>query len=154
MVEVPAAVELASRFLREVDFLSIGTNDLIQYILAVDRSNRKVASLYEPLHPAVLSALNVTIEAGKREGKRVGMCGEMAGDPLCAVLLLGMGLEEFSMGSLYIPVIKKAIRSISYQTAKATAQIVLEMDTMGEIKRYLFEQMRDLGMVELLEMYH
>ena len=154
MVEVPSAVQLADRFLREVDFLSIGTNDLIQYILAVDRSNRKVAGLYEPLHPAVLAALVTTIEAGKRQGKRVGMCGEMAGDPLCALLLLGMGLEEFSMGSLYIPVIKKAIRSISYQAAKSTAQIVLRMDTVGEIKRYLFEQMRHLGMVELLEMYH
>ncbi|HEU4772056.1 MAG TPA: phosphoenolpyruvate--protein phosphotransferase, partial [Candidatus Udaeobacter sp.] len=154
MVEVPAAVQLADRFLREVDFLSIGTNDLIQYILAVDRSNRKVANLYEPLHPAVLAALNSTIEAGKREGKRVGMCGEMAGDPVSALLLVGMGLEEFSMGSLYIPVIKKAIRSVSYQTAKATAKIVLEMDSMGEIKRYLFNQMRDLGIIELLEMYH
>ena len=154
MVEVPAAVQLAERFLREVDFLSIGTNDLIQYILAVDRSNRKVASLYEPLHPAVLAALSSTIEAGKREGKRIGMCGEMAGDPLCAVLLLGMGLEEFSMGSLYIPVIKKAVRSISYQAAKAAAEIVLEMDSTSDIKRFLFEQMRDLGMIELLEMYH
>ncbi len=153
MVEVPSAVHLADRFLREVDFLSIGTNDLIQYILAVDRSNRKVANLYEPLHPAVLAALATTIEAGKREGKRVGMCGEMAGDPLCALLLLGMGLEEFSMGSLYIPVIKKTIRSITFQRAKATAQIVLQMDNVGDIKKYLFEQMRDLGMVELLEMY-
>jgi phosphotransferase system, enzyme I, PtsP len=154
MVEVPAAVQLADRFLREVDFLSIGTNDLIQYILAVDRSNRKVASLYEPLHPAVLAALASTIEAGKREGKRVAMCGEMAGDPLAALLLLGMGLEEFSMGSLYIPVIKKTIRSITFQGAKSIAQIVLQMDTVGEIKRYLFEQMRELGMIELLEMYH
>jgi phosphotransferase system, enzyme I, PtsP len=154
MVEVPSAVQLAERFLREVDFLSIGTNDLIQYILAVDRSNRKVADLYEPLHPAVLAALKSTIETGKRMGKRVGMCGEMAGDPQCALLLLGMGLEEFSMGSLYIPVIKQAIRTISYQAAKSTAQIVLQMDTVGEIKRYLFEQMRELGMVELLEMYH
>jgi len=154
MVEVPSAVQLADRFLREVDFLSIGTNDLIQYILAVDRGNRRVADLYEPLHPAVLSALHTTIEAGKKEGKRVGMCGEMAGDPLAALLLLGMGLEEFSMGSLYVPVIKKAIRSISYQAAKSAAEIVLQMDTVGEIKKYLFEQMRELGMVELLEMYH
>ena len=154
MVEVPAAVQLADRFLREVDFLSIGTNDLIQYILAVDRSNRKVANLYEPLHPAVLAALYSTIEAGKREGKRVGMCGEMAGDPLSALLLLGMGLEEFSMGSLYVPVIKKTIRSVTYGAAKSMARIVLEMDSVGEIKRYLFEQMRELGMVELLEMYH
>ena len=153
MVEVPSAVQLAERFLREVDFLSIGTNDLIQYILAVDRSNRKVADLYEPLHPAVLAALKSTIDAGKRVGKRVGMCGEMASDPLCALLLLGMGLEEFSMGSLYIPVIKKTLRSISYQNAKSAAQLVLQMDTVGEIKRYLFEQMRELGMVELLEMY-
>jgi phosphoenolpyruvate-protein kinase (PTS system EI component) len=154
MVEVPSAVQMASRFIREVDFLSIGTNDLIQYILAVDRSNRKVAGLYEPLHPAVLAALMHTIEVGKKEGKRVGMCGEMAGDPLCTLLLLGMGLEEFSMGSLFIPVIKKTIRSVTYQTAKAATQIVLQMDTVGEIKRYLFEQMRDLGMVELMEMYH
>jgi phosphotransferase system enzyme I (PtsP) len=154
MVEVPSAVQLADRFLREVDFLSIGTNDLIQYILAVDRSNRKVAGLYEPLHPAVLAALMTTIEAGRRQGKRVGMCGEMAGDPLCALLLLGMGLEEFSMGSMYIPVIKKTIRSVTYQAAKSAAQIALRMDTVGEIKRYLFEQMRQLGMVELLEMHH
>jgi phosphotransferase system enzyme I (PtsP) len=153
MVEVPSAVHLAERFLREVDFLSIGTNDLIQYILAVDRSNRKVANLYEPLHPAVLAALDSTIEAGKRTGKRVAMCGEMAGDPLCALLLLGMGLEEFSMGALYVPVIKKAIRSITYQAARATAQIVLQMDTVGEIKKYLFDQIRALDMVELLEMY-
>jgi phosphotransferase system enzyme I (PtsI) len=101
----------------------------------------------------VLAALATTIEAGKRAGKRVGMCGEMAGDPLCALLLLGMGLEEFSMGALYIPAIKKAIRSITYQAAKKTAQIVLEMDTVGEIKRYLFDQVRALDMVELLEMY-
>lgn len=154
MVEVPSAVQLASRLVREVDFLSIGTNDLIQYLLAVDRSNMKIAGLYEPLHPAVLSALMHVIEAAKREGKRVGMCGEMAGDPLCALLLLGMGLEEFSMGSLFIPVIKKIIRSVTYQAAKASAQIVLQMDTVGEIKRYLFEQMRDLGMVELMELYH
>jgi phosphotransferase system enzyme I (PtsP) len=154
MVEVPAAVQLAERLLREVDFLSIGTNDLIQYILAVDRSNRKVANLYEPLHPAVLAALYSTIQAGKRDGKRVGMCGEMAGDPIYALVLLGMGLEEFSMGSLFVPVVKKTIRSVNYEAAKSMARIVLEMDTATEIKRYLFEQMRQLGMVELMEMYH
>ena len=154
MVEVPSAVQLASRLVREVDFLSIGTNDLIQYILAVDRSNRKVAGLYEPLHPAVLAALMHTIDAAKRAGKRVGMCGEMAGDPLCTLLLLGMGLEEFSMGSLFIPVVKKVIRSVSYRVARSSTEIVLQMDRVGEIKKYLFEQMRDLGMVELMELYH
>ncbi|MFQ5683987.1 MAG: phosphoenolpyruvate--protein phosphotransferase [Candidatus Binatia bacterium] len=154
MIEVPSAVQLAPRLVREVDFLSIGTNDLVQYILAVDRGNRKVAGLYEPLHPAVLGALAHTIEAAKKEGKRVGMCGEMAGNPLCTVLLLGMGLEEFSMGSLYVPVVKKIICSVTYQAAKNSAQIVLQMDTVAEIKKYLFEQMRELGMVELMELYH
>ncbi|HEY3305349.1 MAG TPA: phosphoenolpyruvate--protein phosphotransferase [Candidatus Binatia bacterium] len=153
MVEVPSIVHLVSRIVREVDFLSIGTNDLIQYILAVDRGNHKVAELYEPLHPAVLAALSQVIEGAKTEGKRVGMCGEMAGDPLYTLLLLGMGLEEFSMGSLFIPVAKKIIRSVTYRQAKATAQIVIQMDTVDEIKKYLFDQMRELGMVELLELY-
>jgi phosphotransferase system enzyme I (PtsP) len=153
MVEVPSIVHLVSRIVREVDFLSIGTNDLIQYILAVDRGNHKVAELYEPLHPAVLAALGIIIEGAKREGKRVGMCGEMAGDPLYTLVLLGMGLEEFSMGSLFIPVVKKIIRSVTYRQAKATAQIAMQMDTVGEIKKYLFDQMRELGMVELLELY-
>jgi phosphoenolpyruvate-protein kinase (PTS system EI component) len=153
MVEVPAVVHQVARIVREVDFLSIGTNDLIQYILAVDRGNHKVASLYEPLHPAVLAALTDVIEGARRHGKRVGMCGEMAGDPLCTILLLGMGLQEFSMGSLFIPVVKKIIRSVTYREAKATAEIVLRMDTIGDIKKYLFDQMRDLGMVELLELY-
>jgi phosphotransferase system, enzyme I, PtsP len=153
MVEVPAVVHQVARIVREVDFLSIGTNDLIQYILAVDRGNHKVAGLYEPLHPAVLTALTEVIEGARRHGKRVGMCGEMAGDPLCTILLLGMGLQEFSMGSLFTPVVKKIIRSVTYREAKATAEIVLRMDTIADIKKYLFDQMRDLGMVELLELY-
>ena len=94
------------------------------------------------------------IQAAKREGKRVAMCGEMAGDPLATLFLVGMGLEEFSMESLFIPVVKKVIRSMSYQTAKTSAQIVLDMDTVAEIKGYFFSQMRNLGMVELLELYH
>jgi phosphotransferase system enzyme I (PtsI) len=77
----------------------------------------------------------------------------MAGDPLCTILLLGMGLQEFSMGSLFTPVVKKIIRSVTYREAKATAEIVLRMDTIADIKKYLFDQMRDLGMVELLELY-
>ena len=154
MLEVPSAVQLAGRLVREVDFISIGTNDLIQYLLAVDRGNRRVAGLYEPLHPAVLSALMQVIQAAKKEGKRVGMCGEMAGDPLATLLLVGMGLEEFSMASLYIPVVKKVIRSVTYLSAKKFAHVALQMDTVGEIKKYIFSQMRDLGMLELLELYH
>jgi len=153
MVEVPSIVHIVARIVREVDFLSIGTNDLIQYILAVDRGNHKVAELYEPLHPAVLCALTQIIEEAQRRGTRVGMCGEMAGDPLYTILLLGLGLEEFSMGSLFVPVTKKIIRSVTYEEAKATANIVMQMDTVGEIKKYLFDQMRQLGMVELLELY-
>jgi phosphoenolpyruvate-protein kinase (PTS system EI component) len=137
-----------------VDFFSIGTNDLIQYLLAVDRSNPKVADLYQPLHPAVLAALMQTIQGAKAEGKRVGLCGEMAGDPLCTLLLLGMGLEEFSMESFFIPIVKKIVRSANYQDAKTAAQIVLQMDSVGEIKRYLFEQMRNLGLVEVMELHH
>jgi phosphotransferase system enzyme I (PtsI) len=154
MVEVPSAVQMISTLVREVDFLSIGTNDLIQYMLAVDRGNRRVAGLYEPLHPAVLSALMQIIQAAKKEGKCVGMCGEMAGDPLSTLLLLGMGLDEFSMESLSIPVVKKAIRSMNYQDAQDSVQVLLNMDTVGEIKKYLFSQMRNLGMVELMELYH
>jgi phosphotransferase system enzyme I (PtsP) len=154
MVEVPSAVQLIKSLVREVDFLSIGTNDLIQYLLAVDRGNRRVAGLYEPLHPAVISALMQVVQAAKKTGKRVGMCGEMAGDPLATLLLIGMGLDEFSMESLSIPVVKKVIRSINYQAAKTSVQTVLHMETVGEIKSYLFGQMRNLGMVELLELYH
>ena len=153
MVEVPAAVQVAHRMVEEVDFVSIGTNDLIQYLLAVDRGNLKVASLYEPFHPAVLSALNQVIRAAKDNGKRVAMCGEMAGDPLSTLLLMGMGLEEFSMESLSIPVVRKLVRSVSYERAFAIGQAALRMDRVDQIKRYLFSEMRALGLVELMELY-
>src|SRR5207244_4886754 len=93
MIEVPSAVALANQLIREVDFFSIGTNDLIQYLLAVDRNNRKVAPLYEPLHPAVLSAVPDAIQAAKGAGKWGGMCGEMASDRLCTLVLLVFGLD-------------------------------------------------------------
>ena len=153
MVEVPAAVQMAHRLMEEVDFVSIGTNDLIQYLLAVDRGNRKVASLYEPFHPAVLAALSQVIRAAKDKGKRVAMCGEMAGDPLSTLLLMGMGLEEFSMESLSIPLVRKLVRSVSYERAFAIAQAALRMHRVDQIKRYLFSEMRALGLVELMELY-
>lgn len=154
MIEVPAAVWLADRFAQEVDFFSIGTNDLVQYLLAVDRNNRKVASLYEPLHPAVLAAIETTVRAAKRAGKRVSMCGEMASDPLCTLLLLGMGLDELSMEPFFVPVIKRVIRSLSYAQAEALTQEVVRLGTVREVKGRLFSALKDLDMMELVEMYH
>ena len=153
MVEVPSAVQTAHRLVDEVDFVSIGTNDLIQYLLAVDRGNRKVASLYEPFHPAVLAALQQVIQAAKDKGKGVAMCGEMAGDPLSTLLLMGMGLEEFSMESLSIPVVRKLVRSVTYERAVAIGREALRLDRVDGIKRYLFSEMRALGLVELMELY-
>jgi phosphotransferase system enzyme I (PtsI) len=154
MIEVPAAVWLADRLVKEVDFLSIGTNDLIQYILAVDRNNRKVAPLYEPLHPAVLTAISHAVRAAKRAGKRVSMCGEMAADPLCTLVLLGMGLDELSMEPFFVPVIKRVIRLLSYSAAQRLTQEVLQLETVQEVKGRLFKELKQLGMIELVEMYH
>ncbi len=154
MIEVPSAVSLASHLIREVDFFSIGTNDLIQYLLAVDRNNSRVATLYEPLHPAVLQAIHDTVQAAKGAGKWVGMCGEMASDPLCTVVLLGLGLDDLSMGPFFIPVVKRIIRSVPYAAVRALARDVLGLSTVKEVKGYLFDGMRSLGILELMEMYH
>jgi phosphotransferase system enzyme I (PtsP) len=154
MVEVPSAVSLATHLIREVDFFSIGTNDLIQYVLAVDRNNRKVAPLYEPLHPAVLAAIHETVQVAKGAGKWVGMCGEMAADPLCTIVLLGLGLDDLSMGPFFVPVIKRIVRSVPYTAVRAITRDVLTMATVKEVKGYLFDGMRSLGVIELMEMYH
>jgi phosphotransferase system enzyme I (PtsP) len=154
MIEVPSAVALANHLIREVDFFSIGTNDLIQYLLAVDRNNSRVAPLYEPLHPAVLSAVHEAVQAAKGAGKWVGMCGEMAADPLCTVALLGLGLDDFSMGPFFIPVIKRIIRSVSYAEARNITRDVLTMASVKEVKGHLFDGMKSLGIIELMEMYH
>jgi phosphotransferase system enzyme I (PtsP) len=154
MVEVPSAVTMAMHLVREVDFLSIGTNDLIQYLLAVDRNNHKVASLYEPLHPAVLAAIHQTVQAAKGLGKWVGICGEMASDPICSLVLLGMGLDDLSMSSFFIPVIKRIVRSVSTTEVRALARDLLSLPTVKEVKGHLFDGMKSLGIIELMEMYH
>jgi phosphotransferase system enzyme I (PtsI) len=154
MVEVPSAVAMATNLIREVDFFSIGTNDLIQYLLAVDRNNHTVASLYEPLHPAVLSAIHQTVQAAKGAGKSVGMCGEMASDPLCTLVLIGLGLDDLSMGPFFIPVVKRIIRSVPYAAVRAITRDVLGLATVKEVKGYLFDGMKSLGIIELMEMYH
>ena len=154
MIEVPAAVQLADRLIEEVDFFSIGTNDLIQYLLAVDRNNRKVASLYQPLHPAVLRALSAIISVARNAGKPVALCGEMAGDPLCTLVLLGLGLRDFSMSSFLVPPIKRVVRTVDMETAEEIACQALTLGTVKEVKRHVFEKMREFDLVDLMEAYH
>jgi phosphotransferase system enzyme I (PtsP) len=154
MIEVPAAVTLAPRLIEEVDFFSIGTNDLIQYLLAVDRNNSRVAPLYEPLHPAVLAAIADVAQAARDAGKSVGMCGEMAADPLCTLALIGMGLDDLSMGPFFIPVIKRVIRSVPFSLAEETAREVRTLATAKEVKGFLFARLKELGIIELMDMYH
>jgi len=143
MVEVPAAAVIAEDLAREVSFLSIGTNDLIQYLLAVDRGNDIVSPLYQEFHPAVVRFLRRIIERGKENKVWVGMCGEMAGDPLATILLLGLGLDEFSVVPHVLPEIKKIIRSVKYRDAKKIAKQVLEMQTEDEIKKHLSSLMKE-----------
>lgn len=135
MIETPASVLLADRFSTRVDFFSIGTNDLTQYILAADRGNRKLSSLYDAFHPAVLHAIQAVITAGHRAGIPVGMCGEFAGDPVAFPLLLGMGLDEFSVSARRIPELKQRLQKTSEAEARKLAERVLTCDTAVEAKR-------------------
>jgi phosphotransferase system enzyme I (PtsI) len=136
MVEVPAAAVAADVLAREADFFSLGTNDLIQYAMACDRTNEKVAYLYEPLHPAVLRLIQQTIEAAHRAGRWAGMCGEMAGDKEAIPILLGLGLDEFSMNAAAIPEAKHIIRALSFAEAKEIAAKALSFSTAEEIRTY------------------
>ncbi|CBJ82248.1 PTS family enzyme I and Hpr components,PEP-protein phosphotransferase [Xenorhabdus bovienii str. Jollieti] len=133
MVETPAAATIAHHLAKEVDFFSIGTNDLTQYTLAVDRGNELISHLYNPMSPAVLSLIKQVIDASHAEGKWTGMCGELAGDERAALLLLGMGLDEFSMSAISIPRIKKIIRNANYDDAKALAEQALSQPTAKEL---------------------
>jgi len=137
MIEVPAAAVLAGEIAAECDFLSIGTNDLIQYLLAVDRDNAAVAPLYQQFNPAVLRTIKSIIDAGHRRGIWVGMCGEMAGDPLATVLLVGMGIDELSVLPSVLPEIKKIILSIRFKDARRVVDHVLAMTTEQEIRDHL-----------------
>ncbi|MDI3481596.1 MAG: phosphoenolpyruvate-protein phosphotransferase system enzyme [Tepidanaerobacteraceae bacterium] len=139
MVEIPSAAVIADILAKEVDFFSIGTNDLIQYTLAVDRMNEHISNLYEPLHPAVLRLVKNVIDASHRAGKWTGMCGEMAGDVIAAPILLGLGLDEFSMSASSIPQVKKIIRSLSYDEAKEIAERALNMESPDEIRKMVEE---------------
>ncbi len=140
MIEVPAAAALTDILVKEVDYISIGTNDLIQYYLAVDRSNELVSYLFKPLHPSVLRLLKYIIETAQRERKEVTVCGEMAADTLSAIVLLGLGLRNFSMNPIFIPRIKKVLRSVEYKTAKEVIEEALLLKTAQEIEECIIER--------------
>ncbi len=134
MVETPAAAAIAHHLAKEVSFFSIGTNDLTQYTLAVDRGNEMISHLYNPLSPAVLTVIKQVIDASHAEGKWTGMCGELAGDERATLLLLGMGLDEFSMSGIFIPKVKKVIRNSNFAEVKAMAEEALSLPTAAEIE--------------------
>ncbi|MBP1658117.1 MAG: PtsA, partial [Bacteroidetes bacterium] len=137
MIEVPAAAMMAEQIAAVSDFLSIGTNDLVQYLMAVDRGNGSVASLYQPFHPAVIRTLHHVIEAAHKKHSWVGVCGEMGGDPLATVLLVGLGVDELSVIPPILPEIKKIIRSIKFKDAQRVANKVLTMTHEKDIRDYL-----------------
>lgn len=142
MIEVPSAVIMAEILAKSVDFFSIGTNDLIQYALAIDRDNEHVASLFQPFHPAILRMIHSVVKAAKNAGIGVSLCGEMAGDPLCIPFLLGLGLEEISVNARAIPIIKNLIRSISMEEARADFEKVMELVTARDVRAYAMERMK------------
>ncbi len=134
MIEVPSAIQLAHHLMEEVDFFSIGTNDLIQYTLAVDRNNERVATFFEPLHPAVLSSIAHVAKVGKKAGKPVGVCGEAAGDPLFALLLVGLGISQLSVIPSSIPLLKMVFRQAQHKTLCQVAAQALQAKTVQEVK--------------------
>jgi phosphotransferase system enzyme I (PtsI) len=133
MIEIPSAAVLIKDFAEEVDFVSIGTNDLIQYLLAVDRGNDIVGDIYQEFHPAVVRTLSQIITGGKSAGKMVSMCGEMAADPFAVPLLIGLGLESVSVSASAIPHIKRIIRSLEYKDLQKLAKDCLALKTEREI---------------------
>ena len=150
MIEVPSAVYQARDIIKRVDFLSVGSNDLIQYMLAVDRNNAQVAELYQEYHPAVLGALKQIVEAAHGENKPLGICGEMAGNPSAAILLTAMGYDVLSMNSTNLLMVKLAIRTFDLAKAKRILNKVLKMDDAKEIKLYVDGQMRKAGLGKII----
>jgi len=141
MIEVPSAVMMADKLAEEVDFFSIGTNDLIQYSLAIDRVNERVTYLYEPLHPAILRLIKLVVEAGHNAGIKVAMCGEMAGESAYSLILLGLGLDELSMTPLAIPRVKKIIRGSTLKESRELLDRAMTFSTFREIEEYVRRHM-------------
>ncbi|MDD5218150.1 MAG: phosphoenolpyruvate--protein phosphotransferase, partial [Candidatus Omnitrophica bacterium] len=145
MIEIPSAAVISDILAKEVDFFSIGTNDLIQYALAVDRVNEKIAYLYEPTHPAILKLIRQVVENGHAAKRWVGCCGEMAGDPTVAMLLVGLGLDEISTSPIVLPKIKKAIRSVHFKDVQRIAERALQFNTGREIQEYVHAALREIA---------
>jgi len=145
MIEIPSAVMIAEHLANKVNFFSIGTNDLIQYAVAVDRTNDRIAYLYEPFHPGVLKLVKITIDAAHAKGIPVAVCGEMSNDPAASLLLLGMGIDELSMAPYYIPSIKRTIRSVKFKDIREIAENALKLETAAEIKNLINNETRKMG---------
>ncbi|HEY5790871.1 MAG TPA: phosphoenolpyruvate--protein phosphotransferase, partial [Gammaproteobacteria bacterium] len=145
MIEVPSAVFQVDALARRADFLSIGSNDLAQYLLAVDRNNPHVAELYDTLHPSVLRALQLVIDGGHAHGRPVGICGEMAGQPAAAVLLLGMGIDSLSMNAASLSRVKWVIRSFSQAEARELMLQALQLESAAEVRRFVYQALERAG---------
>jgi phosphotransferase system enzyme I (PtsI) len=141
MVEVPSVVMMMDHFVEEVDFFSIGTNDLIQYVLAVDRSNKDVASLYTASDPSILRMIHMAIRAATQHNKPISMCGQMCGNPLYTMLLLGMGLRSLSVTPAAIPEIKQVCRRVSMENCRRIAERALHLENARDVKTYLKEEL-------------
>jgi len=146
MIEVPSAVYLVEALARRVDFISVGTNDLTQYLLAVDRNNPRVAGLYDDMHPAVLRALKMIMDGARDYGKPVSICGELAGNPLATVLLLGLGVDSLSMSVGSLLRVKWVVRSFSQSRARQLLNVALRMEDAGQVRRFMEGALDDMGL--------
>jgi phosphotransferase system enzyme I (PtsP) len=154
MIEVPSAAWQTAQLARKVDFLSVGTNDLTQYLLAVDRDNAHVAGLYDNLHPAMLKTIAHIVAEGHRADRLVNLCGEMAADPGAAVLLLGMGADSLSASTVSLPRVKWAIRSFTQAETRELARQALQLDTVRQVRRLLNDALRRAGLGEIVHEIH
>jgi phosphotransferase system enzyme I (PtsP) len=146
MIEVPSAVYQIDALAKRVDFVSVGTNDLTQYLLAVDRNNPRVAALYDSMHPSVLNALIQIIEGARRQQKPVSVCGEMAGDPAAALLLLGMGVTSLSTNVASLLRVKWVIRNFSVTRAREVLNSVMQMEDAKSIRRHVGRVLEEAGL--------